>query len=524
MSATKVGKTLGNFRILECLGSGGAGMIWKAEDVTLGRLVALKALRPELAADGEMAERFRAEARTLAKLSHPNVASLYSLIEDEEGLFLVLEYVEGNTLAALLATSGPLPFDSAFALFHQVLDGVGHAHEAGVVHRDLKPANLMVDARGRVKVMDFGIARMQGAARTTHHGKLVGTPEYMSPEQVRGEDATLRSDLYCLGIVLFEMLTGQPPFRAPASFELMRAQLEDAPPDPCTLRRDLDPRVGSALLRALAKAPAERFASTRELQEALRRAGASRRGATIVPVWRDVAPATAASEAPTLLSTASAIDPSAETLASSPPADGAQPISAAESPAASAPPSVPAALETDIDAAFVDDASAPAPEGAPERRVAPATRVIDAAEDTESMAARPTRMLDGAPFAAHAQALTRAAGDAPSTRGGLLWTLAAAALLALAFGAVKLSEREPEPAATASAHPAESSRPSAAALAPEANAERGEVTATARAPDSPPEKTTSAPTPAPPKKKPSVAPRAVRSEPAKEESGWVIRR
>jgi hypothetical protein len=133
-------------------------------------------------------------------------------------------------------------------------------------------------------------------------------------------------------------------------------------------------------------------------------------------------------------------------------------------------------------------------------------------------------MLDGAPFAAHAQALTRAAGDAPSTRGGLLWTLAAAALLALAFGAVKLSEREPEPAATASAHPAESSRPSAAALAPEANAERGEVTATARAPDSPPEKTTSAPTPAPPKKKPSVAPRAVRSEPAKEESGWVIRR
>ena len=116
MSATRVGRTLGNFRILECLGTGGAGMIWKAEDLSLGRVVALKALRPELAADSDMAVRFRAEARTLAKLSHPSIASLYSLIEDEEGLFLVLEYVEGNTLAALLATSGPLPFDSALAL------------------------------------------------------------------------------------------------------------------------------------------------------------------------------------------------------------------------------------------------------------------------------------------------------------------------------------------------------------------------------------------------------------------------
>jgi len=525
MSATKIGKTLGNFRILECLGSGGAGMIWKAEDLTLGRIVALKALRPELAADGDMAERFRAEARTLAKLSHPNVASLYSLIEDEDGLFLVLEYVEGNTLAALLATSGPLPFDSAFALFHQVLDGVGHAHDAGVVHRDLKPANLMVDARGRVKVMDFGIARMAGAARTTHHGKLVGTPEYMSPEQVRGEDATIRSDLYCLGIVLFEMLTGQPPFRATASFELMRAQLEDPPPDPLSLRPDLDPRVASALQRALEKLPAQRFASTRELREALHGAGASRRGATIVPVWRDLAPASAASEAPTLLSSeaaqpivgdpANASDAKAE--AASPPSTGLTAPLAAPGAAADA-------LDDQIEAAFVEDASA---QESP-RSVAPATRVIDATQDTETMNARPTRMLDGAPFAAHAQALARAARNgAGRPASGLLWALAAAALFALAFGLVKLRSRTPEadgPAPEARPPAARNAAPEPGPLAPSPPPDlTGEIAPAAPA-NQLPAQPSSTPAAARPKKKSSAAPRAQKTEAAKEESGWVIRR
>jgi len=519
MSATKVGKTLGNFRILECLGSGGAGMIWKAEDLTLGRIVALKALRPELAADGEMAERFRSEARTLAKLSHPNVASLYSLIEDEDGLFLVLEYVEGNTLAALLAGSGLLPFDSAFALFHQVLDGVGHAHEAGVVHRDLKPANLMVDARGRVKVMDFGIARMQGAARTTHHGKLVGTPEYMSPEQVRGEDATIRSDLYCLGIVLFEMLTGQPPFRAPASFELMRAQLEDAPPDPCALRPDLDPRIASALLRALAKVPADRFATTRELQDSLRRAGATRRGATIVPVWRDVAPANAASEAPTLLSNAGAIDAAADSAGATPTGDPA--------PLPSAVPSEPlpnerSALDDDIDAAFADERGAHGAEGPSDRRIAPTTRVIDAAEDTETMSARPTRMLDGAPFAAHAQALTRAARETPRGRHALRFAIALAALLAFAFGAVQWIERRP--AATAAGSPAAELASAPAGPVRESPLPVAETVAPQRTAAEPALKTASTPASAPPKKKPSAAPRVQRADGGQEDSGWVIRR
>ena len=470
MGATRVGKTLGNFRILECLGSGGAGMIWKAEDVSLGRIVALKALRPELAADGEMAERFRVEARTLARLAHPNIASLHSLIEDEDGLFLVLEYVEGSTLSALLATSGPLPFESAFALFHQALDGVGHAHEAGVVHRDLKPANLMVDARGRVKVMDFGIARIAGAARTTHHGKLVGTPEYMSPEQVRGEDATIRSDIYSLGIVLYEMLTGRTPFRATSTFDLMRAQLEDAPEDPQALRPDLDARIAKALLRALAKQPALRFGSTRELHDCLVDAGASGRARAITPAWNALAPAAARSEAPTLRMR----EP---TLARH--GDGEAPLSAL-----------------------------------PRRSGALATLVIDATEETAQLEPTPlTRMLADAPFAAHARAIGNEPGAATRT-AGLLLAGGLLAALALALGAVRLTSRAEEaaPPPALARLPVSAPQP----VTPAQDAGRSSAT------EAPPERARE-----PQRERPKALRAAKPAQPkpaAQEESGWVIRR
>ena len=534
MGEARVGKILGNFRILECLGSGGAGMIWKAEDLTLGRVVALKALRAELAADAEMSQRFRDEARTLAKLAHANVASLYSLIEDDDGgVFLVLEYVEGSTLAALLATSGPLPLDVAFALFHQVLDGVGHAHEAGVVHRDLKPANLMADARGRIKVMDFGIARVAGAARTTHHGKLIGTPEYMSPEQVRGEDATIRSDIYSLGILLFEMLTGQPPFRATASFELMRSQIEDAPPDPRAFRPELDPRIAGAILRALAKRPTDRFATTRELQDALLAAGASRRGRPIGPVWRDLPPPVDDSEAPTLSHEDAKLAASqrAERAAVTP-ADGKRAhVDAGEQPDAWS--KAVDALDQDIDAAFVDGAESleGAPhEGAASRAEAPTTVVIDATEDTARIeSARPTRMIDAAPFALSAHSLRSAPASGPGAsafegKRGLLWIAVGATLVALAFGAVRLRQddaqdapgnapqrekvvREPAPPPARSAEiapvvNAPEAQPANAADRKSASAERPRRARSAKA---------SRPKPAPQPRPP-------------EDAGWVIRR
>jgi serine/threonine-protein kinase len=528
MGAARVGKTLGNFRILECLGSGGSGMIWKAEDSSLGRLVALKALRSELAADSEMSLRFRDEARTLAKLSHANVASLYSLIEDDDGLFLVLEYVEGNTLAALLATSGPLPLESAFALFHQVLDGVGHAHEMGVVHRDLKPANLMVDARGRVKVMDFGIARVAGAARTTHHGKLVGTPEYMSPEQVRGEDATIRSDIYSLGILLFEMVTGQAPFRGSASFELMRAQVEDAPPDPRALRPDLDARVAAAILRALAKRPADRFATTRELQDALQGAGAARRGNTVPPVWRDLPLASSASEAPTLEHVEQAAG------GASPRALGAGGVAPeARGPGSSNEPldvwkRAVEALDDEIDAASAGADQA----GADRRASAHATVVLDPMQETTRIEpVRPTRMLEAAPFAANAQSLRgeRKGRAEPRPALWLLWAIAAATAIALALGVVRLRPRDIPAVSDAAAKLEAPARSERAALrapprAPEVAAEASARTEQKTTAPSLPRR--AAESPRVKRRQPAPAPQPGREpEPrVQEEPGWVIRR
>jgi serine/threonine-protein kinase len=521
MGATRVGKTLGNFRILECLGSGGSGMIWKAEDLSLGRIVALKALRPELAADGEMSQRFRDEARTLAKLSHPNVASLYSLIEDEDGLFLVLEYVEGHTLAALLATSGPLPVENAFALFHQVLDGIAHAHEAGIVHRDLKPSNLMVDARGRVKVMDFGIARVTGAARTTHHGKLVGTPEYMSPEQVRGEDATIRSDVYSLGILLYEMLTGQPPFRSAASFELMRAQIEDPPPDPRALRPELSAGVAAAILRALEKRPIDRFATTRGLHDALIAAGASHRAPA--PVWRDAPWTSAASEAPTL---AHADTPASAGAPAPPPAPApATPAEASGSEPQEDWERAVGALEEDIDAALAR-ASAEA------RAKAPATIVLDVTQDTAHMEpARPTRMIDDAPFAAHAKTLGAGAPASRARGRALLWALASAALVAVALGAVRIREGDApgSPTETGPAKAADAPHPSHAVprapvteVQPPA-AELAQPPAPAPAPSADAARRAAKKPAAQRRTKPAPQSKSHGGE-SEEESGWVIRR
>jgi hypothetical protein len=448
--------------------------------------------------------------------SHANVASLYSLIEDDEGLFLVLEYVEGNTLAALLATSGPLPLDTAFALYHQVLDGVGHAHEAGVVHRDLKPANLMVDARGRVKVMDFGIARVTGAARTTHHGKLVGTPEYMSPEQVRGEDATIRSDVYSLGIVLFEMVCGRPPFRGAASFELMRAQVEEAPPDPRSQRPELAPRVAAAILRALAKRPADRFAGVRELQDALLDAGASRRGQAVAPVWRELS--AAASEAPTL---ASLSRPGPAADAAHP---AGEPRGAAEPQSAASPTEPQDAWERAVDA-LDDDLGAsrvtrPVPSAA--RAQAHATVVLDVGDDTVHL----TR--DGAADPLLGPSLPSA--DRPEQKPSApvraaLWGALAATLLALALGVVRL--REPASTSPGAALPSAPEPTRAGTAAPTAPAPQvpapAPYAAASRAP---------ALVEAPPRERPARAARR-RAAPAKpaepapqpaQDSGWVIRR
>src|SRR4029077_16308073 len=190
-----IGNTIGKYRIVGQLGRGGMGTVYKAVDETLDREVAIKALNPDLS-DQETLKRFRAEAVTLAKLNHPNIAMLFELAEHEGEMLMVMEFLRGETFESLTQRSGPLPVERSRDLCAQVLDALGHAHRAGIVHRDLKPANLMLTESGQVKVMDFGPARMMGTEHLTNDGYMVGTPAYMAPEQVLGRDIDGRADLY----------------------------------------------------------------------------------------------------------------------------------------------------------------------------------------------------------------------------------------------------------------------------------------------------------------------------------------
>ncbi|HTO53669.1 MAG TPA: serine/threonine-protein kinase [Myxococcota bacterium] len=266
-----IGVTLGSYEITEKIGSGGVGDVYKAVDHLLGRNVALKFLRPGLADCAEVVQRFHAEARTLAQLIHPNIAVLYCMMREEESLAMVMEFVEGRTFGQLL-DGGALPAERAVPLLLQALEGIGHAHAAGVIHRDIKPSNLMLAGNGCVKVMDFGVARCLGTVRQTRDGHMIGTAQYMSPEQVRGLESDARSDVYALGVLAYEMLTGFVPFDSESEYELCRAQVEKPPRPPRELAPSLSPELEKVILRALEKDPAHRFPSVQALREALQAA------------------------------------------------------------------------------------------------------------------------------------------------------------------------------------------------------------------------------------------------------------
>lgn len=264
-----VGQTIGTYEVLEKLGQGGMGAVFKARDRMLQREVALKVMRPELAEKPEIAERFRSEAVTLARLNHPNVATVYNLLEHDGGLLIVMEYIPGEPLDDRLARTGAMATEEALSLFFEALAGIEHAHQLGIVHRDIKPANVMLSTAGPAKVMDFGIARVLGAARMTQVGSAVGSLKYMAPEQVRGEGGDQRSDIYALGILLYEMLTGQVPFDSTSDFQLMRAQVEVPPPPPRQFAPHIPEYVEAAILKALSKDPAARFQTAAAFRAAL---------------------------------------------------------------------------------------------------------------------------------------------------------------------------------------------------------------------------------------------------------------
>jgi eukaryotic-like serine/threonine-protein kinase len=300
---------IGQYEIRELLGTGGIGQVHAAFDTVLEREVAIKSLRPELLNDKNFADRFRSEATSLAKLSHPNITTLYNLLSEGGNLYLIMECVRGETLEELLKQrGGRLGVRESLAITAQIADGLGYAHSMGIVHRDVKPANVMITATGTVKIMDFGIARVRGSQRLTREGSALGTLAYMSPEQVRGEEADGRSDLYSLAIMLYEMLSGAVPFEADTEYELMQAHIKTRAPRLSSCLPAIDSRVDAALARALAKNPEQRFASAREFSDALGatalRTDASKivyEGTRLIDVPRVVAPAAAAPSAPSAL-------------------------------------------------------------------------------------------------------------------------------------------------------------------------------------------------------------------------------
>ncbi|MET0647709.1 MAG: protein kinase [Pyrinomonadaceae bacterium] len=268
-----IGQVFGNYKIEQKLGEGGMGEVFRGVDMMLEREVAIKFLRPELASQAQVVERFRSEAVTLAKLNHPNIATLYNFMRQGDSFIMVLEFVRGVTLDHVIQQRGVIPVESAIPIFCQMLDGIQEAHDFGIIHRDIKPANMMVTERGTLKVLDFGIARILGTARMTRQGNIIGTIEYMSPEQVRGFETDARSDIYSLGMLLYEMLTARCPFDIQNEFELMKAQIEQYPVPPRQLNPAIPEVVEQAVWKAIHKDPAQRFQSAAEFRGFLLNAG-----------------------------------------------------------------------------------------------------------------------------------------------------------------------------------------------------------------------------------------------------------
>ena len=243
--------------------------IYRATDTQLGRDVALKLLRPEYLRDPDFASRFRQEAQAAASLSHPNVVTVYDFGEDPSGPYIVMELVDGEDLATILRRSGPLPPRQVARIGSGVARALAAAHARGLVHRDVKPGNILIGTDGQVKVVDFGIARAIAEAQVTLPGMTLGSVHYFSPEQARGEQATTSSDIYSLGIVLYEMLTGVRPWEGDSAASVALARLSGPIPDPATVRPSVPPDLASITRKALALDPNDRWPSAAAMADAL---------------------------------------------------------------------------------------------------------------------------------------------------------------------------------------------------------------------------------------------------------------
>src|SRR3954463_16041468 len=260
----------GRYKIIRKLGAGGMADVYLAEDQELGRRVAIKILNDRHAADDQFVERFRREAKNAAGLSHPNIVSIYDRGEAEGTYYIAMEYLDGRSLKELIVSRGSAPIKTAVGDTRPIPAAVGFAHRHGIVHRDIKPHNVLVGPEGRLKVTDFGIAR-SGASQMTEVGSIIGTAQYLSPEQARGAPVDQTSDLYSVGVVLYEMLTGQVPFTGDTPLEIAMKHLSEVPKPPSELRPDGPHDLDLVGLRALAKAPADRYESSEAMSADLKR-------------------------------------------------------------------------------------------------------------------------------------------------------------------------------------------------------------------------------------------------------------
>jgi len=260
----------GRYRIIRKLGTGGMANVYLAEDQELGRRVAIKILNDRHAGDEQFVERFRREAKNAAGLSHPNIVSIYDRGEAEGTYYIAMEYLDGRSLKELIVARGPAPIPLAIDYARQILAALRFAHRNGVVHRDIKPHNIMVGDEGRLKVTDFGIARA-GTSQMTEVGSIIGTAQYLSPEQAKGAPVDQTSDLYSLGIVLYELLTGTVPFNGDTPVEIAMKHLSTVPPEPSTLRPEVPEDLDAIVVRSLGKTPEERYGSAEEMDADLAR-------------------------------------------------------------------------------------------------------------------------------------------------------------------------------------------------------------------------------------------------------------